>query len=184
MTATGKGEALWIRAPLALLCAEDAGGGLVVAGGKILELVPTSAAPRTPGCAVFDASAHVVLPGLVNTHHHFYQTLTRACPPALDKPLFPWLEALYPVWSRLTPGAFRLAVRVALAELLLSGTTTAADHHYVFPSGLEDAIDIEVEEAKALGIRAVLTRGSMSLSQDDGGLPPRSVVQSLSLIHI
>ncbi len=178
MTATGKGEALWIRSPLAVLCNADAGGGLVVADSRIRELVPAGAAPRTPGCAVFDASAHVILPGLINTHHHFYQTLTRACPPALDKPLFPWLEALYPVWSRLTPEPFRLAVRVALAELLLSGTTTAADHHYVFPSGLEDAIDIQVEDAKALGIRAVLTRGSMSLSQDDGGLPPRSVVQS------
>ncbi len=177
-TATGNGQALWIRAPLAVCCDDDAGGGLVVADDRILELVPTGAEPMTPGCAIFDASAHVVLPGLINTHHHFYQTLTRACPPALDKPLFPWLEALYPIWSGLTPEAFRLAVRVALTELLFSGTTTAADHHYVFPSGLEDAIDIQVEEAGALGLRAVLTRGSMSLSQDDGGLPPRSVVQS------
>ena len=177
-TAAGNGQALWIRAPLAVHCDDDAGGGLVVANDRILELVPAGAEPKTPGCAIFDASAHVVLPGLVNTHHHFYQTLTRACPPALDKPLFPWLEALYPIWSELTPEPFRLAVRVALTELLLSGTTTAADHHYVFPSGLEDAIDIQVEEAGALGLRAVLTRGSMSLSQDDGGLPPRSMVQS------
>ena len=84
---------------------------------------------------MFDASAHVVLPGLINTHHHFYQTLTRACPPALDKALFPWLVALYPIWARLTPERLRLAVRVALAELLLSGTTTTSDHHYVFNDG-------------------------------------------------
>ena len=168
---------IWIRNPLASLCADDAGGGIVVAEGRIAELVPTGATPSTAEPMVFDASAHVVLPGLINTHHHFYQTLTRACPPALDKPLFPWLEALYPVWARLTPEALRLAVRLALAELLLSGTTTASDHHYVFPDGLEEAIDIEVEEARHLGLRALLTRGSMSLSQEDGGLPPRKVVQ-------
>ena len=126
---------------------------------------------------VFDASAHVVLPGLINTHHHFYQTLTRACPPALDKALFAWLVALYPIWARLTPDSLRLAVRVALAELLLSGTTTTSDHHYVFRAGLDHAIDIEVEEARALGMRLVATRGSMSLGKDAGGLPPQSVVQ-------
>ncbi|MEE8271787.1 MAG: 8-oxoguanine deaminase [Alphaproteobacteria bacterium] len=176
-TGGGNDRPLWIRNPLAMLCDGDAGGGLVVADGQIVELVPAGGAPRTPDATIFDASAHVVLPGLINTHHHFYQTLTRACPPALDKPLFPWLQALYPIWSRLTPEAFRLSVRVAFAELMLSGTTTASDHHYLFPSGLEDAIDIQVEEAQRLGLRAVLTRGSMSLSQDDGGLPPRTVVQ-------
>ena len=91
--------------------------------------------------------------------------------------MFPWLEALYPIWARLRPEQLRIAVRLALAELLLSGTTTTSDHHYVFPPGLEDAIDIEVEEATRLGLRVVLTRGSMSLSRDDGGLPPREVVQ-------
>ena len=85
--------------------------------------------------------------------------------------------ALYPIWARLTPESLRLAVRVALAELLLSGTTTTSDHHYVFNAGLADAIDIEVEEARALGMRLVATRGSMSLGEDEGGLPPRSVVQ-------
>ncbi|MDJ0948085.1 MAG: 8-oxoguanine deaminase [Alphaproteobacteria bacterium] len=174
---TGAAQAVWLRDPLAILCDQEAGGGIVVADGRIVELVPAGAEPQSPDPVVFDASAHVVLPGLVNAHHHFYQTLTRACPPALDKPLFPWLEALYPIWAGLTPESFRLAVRLAFVELMLSGTTTASDHHYLFPPGLDDAIAIQVEEAERLGIRAVLTRGSMSLSQEDGGLPPRSVVQ-------
>ena len=117
------------------------------------------------------------MPGLINTHHHFYQTLTRAFPPALDSELFPWLQALYPVWQRLTPDALRAAAQLAFAELLLSGCTTTTDHHYVFPAGLDQAIDIEVEEARRLGIRVVLTRGSMNLSVEDGGLPPKGVVQ-------
>ncbi len=168
---------LWLRDPLAILAEGAAAGGVVVADGRIVELVPRGGRPGTPDAAMFDASAHVVLPGLINTHHHFYQTLTRACPPALDKALFPWLVALYPIWARLTPERLRLAVRVALAELLLSGTTTTSDHHYVFNDALADAIDIEIEEAKALGMRLVATRGSMSLGEDEGGLPPRTVVQ-------
>ncbi|HEX6012916.1 MAG TPA: 8-oxoguanine deaminase [Geminicoccaceae bacterium] len=168
---------LWLRDPLAILAEGDAGGGLVVAGGRIVELVPTGRQPATPDASLFDASGHVVLPGLINTHRHFYQTLTRACPPALDRALFPWLVALYPIWARLTPEHLRLAARVALAELLLSGTTTTSDHHYVFNAALADAIDIEIEEARRLGIRLVATRGSMSLGEDEGGLPPRSVVQ-------
>ena len=167
---------LWIKTPLAIL-ATDAGGGLVVEDGRIAELVRAGAAPRDPVDEIFDASRHVVLPGLVNTHHHFYQTLTRAHPQAINKELFPWLQALYPIWACLDPETFRLSVRLALVELLLSGCTTAADHHYLFPAGLEDAIDIEVEEALALGVRMTVTRGSMNLSQKDGGLPPDSVVQ-------
>lgn len=169
---------LWLRQPLAILADGDAGGGIVVAGGRIVELVPSGGRPGVADPLVFDASAHVVLPGLINTHHHFYQTLTRACPPALDKALFAWLVALYPIWARLTPDYLRLAARVALAELLLSGTTTTSDHHYVFTPALGEAIDIEIEEARALGIRLVATRGSMSLGEDQGGLPPRLVVQS------
>jgi len=132
---------------------------------------------RTPVASVFDAGRHVVIPGLINTHHHFYQTLTRASPAALDRELFPWLQALYPIWARLTPDRLDAAVTVAMAELLLSGCTTTTDHHYVFPAGLESAIDTEIEAAQRLGIRVVLTRGSMNLSQRDGGLPPDSVVQ-------
>ena len=176
-------QAIWIKDPLSIL-ADGAERGIVVRGGKIVELVPRGREPVTADTAVYDAGAHVVLPGLINTHHHFYQTLTRALPAALDRELFPWLQALYPVWARLTPESLHLGVTVAMSELLLSGCTTTTDHHYVFPAGLEDAVDIEVAAAQRLGIRVLLTRGSMDRSQKDGGLPPDSVVQDLSLIHI
>jgi 8-oxoguanine deaminase len=169
-------QPIWIRDPQAIL-ADDAERGIVVRQGRIVEKVAAGAVPVTADAVVFDASAHVVVPGLINTHHHFYQTLTRALPAAMDRELFPWLQALYPVWARLTPEALDLAVTVAMAELLLSGCTTTTDHHYVFPRGLEDAVDIEVAAAKRLGLRVLLTRGSMNLSQRDGGLPPDSVVQ-------
>jgi 8-oxoguanine deaminase len=149
----------------------------VVQDGRIAELVAAGQNPTTPDIRTFEAGTHVVLPGLINTHHHFCQTLTRAVPAALDRELFPWLKALYPLWARLTPEALDLAMTVAMAELMLSGCTTTTDHHYVFPKGVEDGIDIEVAAAKRLGVRVLLTRGSMNLSQRDGGLPPDSVVQ-------
>ena len=167
---------LWIKDPLAIV-AKGAERGLIVQGSVIVETVGAGREPSAPVDAVFPAGRHVVLPGLVNTHHHFFQTLTRAHPAAINKPLFPWLTALYPIWARLTPEAFRSAVRIALIDLLLSGCTTAADHHYLFPQGLEDAVDLEVEAARELGLRMTITRGSMNLSQKDGGLPPDSVVQ-------
>ncbi|MGJ4900693.1 8-oxoguanine deaminase [Bradyrhizobium sp. HKCCYLS2058] len=167
---------IWIKDPLAIL-AEGATRGVVVKDGRIVELVPAGAEPATAGAVAYDASAHVVIPGLINTHHHFYQTLTRALPAAMDRELFPWLKALYPIWAKLTPEALDAAVTVAMAELMLSGCTTTTDHHYVFPAGLEDAVGIEVAVAKRLGIRVLLTRGSMNLSERDGGLPPDSVVQ-------
>src|SRR6202167_376003 len=168
--------ALWIKDPLAIL-ADGAQRGIVVQGGRIVELVPAAHAPTVPDFEICDAGQHVVLPGLINTHHHFYQTLTRAVPAALDRELFPWLQALYPIWARLTPEALDLAMTLAMAELVLSGCTTTTDHHYVFPAGAEDGINIEVAAAKRLGFRGLLTRGSMNLSQRDGGLPPDSVVQ-------
>ena len=167
---------LFIKSPLATL-EPKAAGGLVIEGGRIVELVAAGGAPTQKVDQIFDASRHVVLPGLINTHHHFYQTLTRAHPAAINKELFPWLKALYPIWARLDPERFRIAVRLALIELLMSGCTTAADHHYLFPAGLDEAIDIEVDEARKLGMRMTVTRGSMNLSQKDGGLPPDSVVQ-------
>ncbi len=167
---------LWIRDPRAIL-AEGAGGGIVVAGTRIVECVAAGAKPAAPVDETFDASRHVVIPGLINTHHHAFQTLTRAHPLAINKPLFPWLKALYTVWGRITPEAFRLATQVAFTELLLSGCTTAGDHHYLFPKGLEDSMDVQVAEARALGIRAAITRGSMSLSDREGGLPPESLTQ-------
>ena len=170
------GSAVWLRDPLGIL-ADGAGGGVVVRAGRIAELVPLGGRPSVPDIAMFDASAHVVIPGLINTHHHFYQTLTRAHAPAMQQPLFGWLTTLYPIWARLTPEAMDAAATVALAELLLSGCTTTTDHHYVFPAGLDDAIDIEIAAAQRLGIRVTLTRGSMNRSKKDGGLPPDSVVQ-------
>jgi 8-oxoguanine deaminase len=168
-------RSLWMKSPLAILA--DAPGGIVLRDGRIAELLSAQQQPSLPVDDVFDASQHVILPGLVNTHHHFYQTLTRAHPGAINKKLFDWLKALYPVWSRLGPESMRLATRLALTELLMSGVTTTSDHHYLFPLGLDDAMDIQVEEARALGMRMTVTRGSMNLSVKDGGLPPDSVVQ-------
>jgi len=171
----------WIKDPLAIF-ADAAERGIVVEGGRVAETVALGAEPLAPVDAVFDASRHVVLPGLVNAHHHFYQTLTRAHPAAINRELFDWLTALYPIWARLKPRELRLAARLALVELLLSGCTTAADHHYLYPAGLENAVDIEVEEARALGMRMTATRGSMNRTQKDGGLPPDSVAQDADAI--
>ena len=181
---------LWLKNPLAILAGTAAGpsdgksakGGLVVSGGKIVELVGSGDKPQNISQTV-DCSKLVLIPGLINTHHHFYQTLTRANPDAINKELFDWLKALYPIWGRaLNPDSFRLATRLALTELLLSGCTTVSDHHYVFPGGLGNAMDIQVEEAERLGMPITLNRGSMDLSQKDGGLPPDSVVQSTDVI--
>ncbi|MEM7042942.1 MAG: 8-oxoguanine deaminase [Pseudomonadota bacterium] len=171
--------ATWIRNPLAILVDDgvDAGGGVVVDGATITELVPSGHEPTSPVTRQVNADHHVVMAGLINTHHHYYQTLTRAFGPALNKALFPWLKTLYPVWAGLRPEDVRLAAKLAMCELLLSGCTTSVDHHYVFPKKLKNAIDIEIEVATELGMRAVLTRGSMNLSEKDGGLPPDEVVQ-------
>jgi len=168
---------LWIQTPLASLDKKYA-GGIVIANGKIVEVLAKGETPKSQITETFDASEHVLLPGLINTHHHFYQTLTRAFPTALNKELFPWLKTLYPVWAKLTPEMIAVSSKIALAELLLSGCTTASDHHYLFPAGLENAIDIQIEQANSLGMRVHLTRGSMSLGEDQGGLPPRTTIQS------
>jgi 8-oxoguanine deaminase len=167
---------LWLKDPLAIFGA-GCDGGLVVEDGVIAELLPAGAVPAVPVDETIDAGGHVVLPGLINTHHHFYQNMTRAHPAAINKSLFGWLQALYPIWARMTPEALELATEAALIELLMSGVTTTSDHHYLFPAGMEEAIDIQVAVARRVGMRVTLTRGSMSLSVDDGGLPPRSVVQ-------
>ena len=175
---------IWIKNPLAIFTANDldASGGLVIEDGRIAEVLGAGQQPSTPCEQTFDAREHVLLPGLINTHHHFYQTLTRAWAPVVNQPLFPWLKTLYPVWARLTPEKLALASKVALAELLLSGCSTAADHHYLFPGGLENAIDVQVEAVRELGMRAMLTRGSMSLGEADGGLPPQQTVQQGEVI--
>lgn len=174
------GDTLWIKQPLAVFTANDANAdnGIVIQNGTIIELVPKGQQPQSTIDQTFDCKEHVLLPGLVNTHHHFYQTLTRACPPALNKKLFPWLQTLYPIWAGLTPQMHKAATKLAMVELLLSGCTTVSDHHYLFPATLTHAIDIQVEVAEELGMSATFTRGSMSLGKDDGGLPPQSVVQT------
>lgn len=122
-----------------------------------------------------DLTGHVVLPGLINTHHHLYQTLTRSVPGAQDAGLFDWLRVLYPIWARMTPDHVRVATRLGLAELAASGATTVFDHQYLWPNG--SRIDDQFEGAEDLNIRFIASRGSMSLGEADGGLPPDSVVE-------
>ena len=170
----------WIKNPLAVWTGSDtdASNGIVVDGSTIVELLGVGAPPATSVDVEFDASGLVVLPGLINCHHHFYQTLTRAFPAALNKELFPWLTELYPVWACLDEDSIAIATELALAELMLSGCTTASDHHYLFTDTTTAAIDVQVAVARRLGCRVTLTRGSMSLGKSDGGLPPDRVVQS------
>lgn len=125
---------------------------------------------------ILDLSDHIVFPGFINTHHHFYQTLTRAVPKAQDANLFNWLVTLYPIWARLTPEDIRISTQTALAELALSGCTTASDHLYLFPNGAK--LDDEIQAAAQVGLRLHASRGSMSLGESKGGLPPDSVVDS------
>ena len=172
-----KSKRLWIKNPLDCLDPAYA-GGIVIQNDFIVELIRAGDQPLQAVDEVVDAHKHVLIPGLINSHHHFYQTLTRAFPAALNKNLFPWLQSLYPVWAKLTPEMIATSTQIALCELLLSGCTTASDHHYLFPNGLEHAIDIQVEQATKLGIRVHLTRGSMSLGEDQGGLPPRTTIQT------
>ena len=122
-----------------------------------------------------DLGGALVTPGLVNTHHHLYQTLTRAR--AQEADLFTWLKTLYPVWARLDEESEHAAARTGLAELALSGCTTVFDHHYVFPRGAGDLIEAEMTAARELGVRLVPSRGSMDLGESDGGLPPDSLVE-------
>jgi len=125
---------------------------------------------------VMDFSGHIIFPGFVNTHHHFYQTLTRAVPKAQDANLFNWLVTHYPIWARLTPEDIRISTQTALTELALSGCTTASDHLYLFPNGSK--LDDEIEAASEVGLRLHASRGSMSLGESQGGLPPDSVVDT------
>ena len=153
---------------------EIRGGGVYVEGNAIAAVGTPDELPPTAD-EVIDLAGHVVLPGLVNTHHHMYQTLTRAMPLAQDAELFDWLTALYPVWARLTPEMIRVSARTAIAELLLSGCTTTSDHLYVFPNG--SRLDDSIEAAATTGIRFHPTRGSMSVGTSRGGLPPDALVE-------
>jgi len=150
-------------------------GGLFIRRGLIQEVGPMSELPPTAD-EVLDLKGHIVLPGLVNTHHHFYQTLTRAVPAAQDANLFNWLTTLYPIWARIRPEDIFTSTQTALAELALSGCTTASDHLYLFPNGSK--LDDEIAAAQEIGLRLQASRGSMSLGASQGGLPPDSVVDS------
>jgi cytosine/adenosine deaminase-related metal-dependent hydrolase len=127
-----------------------------------------------------DLGGAVVTPGLVNTHHHLYQTLTRAR--AQEADLFTWLKTLYPTWARIDDQMLYAAARTGLAELALSGCSTVFDHHYVFPRGVSGLIEAELQAARELGVRIVASRGSMDLGESDGGLPPDSLVESIDAI--
>jgi 8-oxoguanine deaminase len=153
---------------------EISGGGLFARDGWIEQVGPTDQLPQAAD-QVLTLDHHVVLPGLINTHHHLYQTLTRAVPAAQDAGLFDWLKTLYPIWARMSPDDIRVSTRLGLAELALSGCTTASDHLYLFPNG--SRLDDEIEAAADIGLRLHASRGSMSLGESDGGLPPDSVVE-------
>ncbi len=154
---------------------EIVNGGMFCRDGFI-EIVGSNEMLPTSADQVLDLSGHILLPGLINTHHHFYQTLTRAVPAAQDVNLFNWLKTLYPIWARMTPDDIYISTQTALAELALSGCTTASDHLYLFPNG--SSLDDEIEGAKVVGLRLHASRGSMSLGESQGGLPPDSVVDS------
>ena len=143
---------------------------------KVIEQVGTVAELPQAADEILDLQGrYVVLPGLVNTHHHFYQTLTRVLPAAQNCDLFNWLQALYPVWENLTPAAIDISSKLAAAELMLSGCTTASDHLYIYPNGC--TLDDEIQAIQTMGLRFHASRGSMSVGVSQGGLPPDSVVE-------
>lgn len=154
---------------------EIADGGVFARDGVIEAVGPTAALPATAD-VVIDAHDQVVLPGLVNTHHHMYQSLTRVIPAAQDCELFDWLGTLYPIWARMTPEMVRVSTQTAMAELLLSGCTTTSDHLYLFPNGCR--LDDSIEAAGEVGMRFHAARGAMSVGRSQGGLPPDEVVES------
>jgi cytosine/adenosine deaminase-related metal-dependent hydrolase len=158
---------------------DDAGtqiadGGLFVEDNVIRQVGPSAELPSDAN-TVIEARDMVVLPGLVNTHHHFYQTLTRVYPPAQNCSLFEWLKALYPVWARITPEGIRVSAQMCAAELMLSGCTTSSDHTYIWPNGAR--LDDQIRAAQELGFRFHAARGSMSVGESQGGLPPDRVVE-------
>ena len=153
---------------------EIADGAILIRGNVIVAVGPTATLPATAD-EVIDVSDHVVLPGLVNTHHHLFQTLTRAVPAAQDADLFAWLRTLYPIWCRMTPEMLHASARTGMAELMLTGCTTSSDHLYLYPNG--GRLDDTIEAARELGIRFHACRGSMSVGESAGGLPPDALVE-------
>ena len=170
---------LLIKNAALLITMDDAdtrieGGGLYAVDGVLQQVGPSTGLPEQAD-QVIDASGMVVLPGLINTHHHFYQTLTRNLPAAQNANLFNWLRTLYPVWANLSPEAIYVSSKVAIAELMLSGCTTSSDHTYIWPNGAQ--LDDQIQAAQELGFRFHAARGSMSVGESQGGLPPDRVVE-------
>jgi len=149
-------------------------GGLFIQDGFITQAGPSAELPDQAD-ETLDLRGHILLPGLINTHHHFYQTLTRAAPAAQNANLFNWLKTLYPIWAEMRPADIQVSTQTALAELALSGCTTASDHLYLFPNG--SRLDDEILAAREVGLRLHASRGSMSLGESQGGLPPDRVVE-------
>ncbi|CAG9197581.1 8-oxoguanine deaminase [Paraburkholderia tropica] len=175
----GKGKTLLVKNADMLVTMDGArreirGGGLYIEDNRIVAVGPTAELPPDAD-EVIDATGHLVTPGLVNTHHHMYQSLTRALPAAQDAELFGWLTNLYKVWANLTPEMIEVSTLTAMAELLLSGCTTSSDHLYIYPNG--SRLDDSIRAAQQIGMRFHASRGSMSVGQKDGGLPPDSVVE-------
>src|SRR5437879_12743074 len=158
---------------------EHDGGWLLVEGGLIEAVGGGGEAPDANERV--DLAGALVTPGLVNTHHHLYQTLTRARAQQAD--LFTWLKTLYPVWAGIDAEAEYAAARTGLAELALSGCSTVFDHHYVFPRGREGLLEAEVQAAREIGVRIVASRGSMDLGASAGGLPPDELVEELHSVR-
>lgn len=158
---------------------EISDGAMYIEDGRIVNVGETLDLPAVAD-EIVDLRGHIVVPGLVNTHHHLYQTLTRVFPGAQDVGLFDWLTTLYPVWARMTPDHVEVSTRLGLVELALSGATTVFDHQYLWPNG--SRIDDQFAGAEGLNIRFVASRGSMSLGESQGGLPPDSVVEEPELI--
>ncbi len=154
--------------------------GAVLIEDNVIEAIGPSRDIPLRADRIIDIKGKMVLPGLVNTHHHLYQTLTRCLPAAQDAPLFSWLQTLYPIWARLTPEAVYISALVGMAELILSGCTTAVDQLYLFPNGVR--LDNEIRAARELGMRFHPCRGSMSLGESEGGLPPDEVVEDEEMI--
>src|SRR5215469_6097945 len=150
------------------------GAGLYAENGVIKQIGQTGELPATAD-TVLDLSGQIVLPGLVNTHHHLNQTLVRNLPAAQNNNLFPWLRAQYRIWAGTTPEASRVSTLIGLAELALSGCTTVFDHSYIFKNG--NKVDCQIEAAKEIGVRFHASRGSMSLGESKGGLPPDDCVE-------
>lgn len=163
---------------------DDAGtelrGGSILVEDGVISWVGTGSPPRAAGAGVVDGRGLVAIPGLVNAHHHLYQSLTRVR--AQDQGLFGWLRQLYPVWAGLDLEWMRAAAAVALAELALSGCSTTTDHHYIFPKGVTGILEAEVEVARQIGVRFHPCRGSMDLGAAKGGLPPDSLVEDVDTI--